>query len=421
MAGINKQALLVLISGLLSLSTVLAEEKAAPSKALEERVKTYPQRKLSLNLGPIYTYENNYRAWFSLAQLLGKGNDYLGIEEEGDKEIWSRIGLTAIALYLNEGIGYYAHEIAHEFNTDGRNFEVHFDQWFGNEGQTIPYPLFEHIGAVKGSNETILKSIVDGLNQNSYSSSTAWEESLLKRELAFDQGIYFLVQQLEDSIYVIASSTYSFEKKKGKPKSSIQYDDVQGYIDLLDQSNGNLTKTEYLGQTFTIDLLSWHTWESFYSVYNYLVNGERVTTPTTIKVTNSWEVAPPLFSLYLTPQGSFGNANLFVFRGNRSLELSVGSDLDYAGGGKLDTLRFGAKQRGIKLSSIELIPFSYVDLERSSFEGEGVSIGLEMLLPVTTSASVRGKWEYNYQDVIESEIKSEGNGNSFVLGVDINI
>ncbi len=421
MSRISKLIQLVLVSGLLSQSTAQANEKATSPKALEENIKTYPQRKLSLNLGSIYDYENNDQVWFSLSQLLGKGNDYLGIEQEGDEEVWSRIGLTAAALYFQEGIGYYAHEIAHEFNASNRDFKIHFDQWFSNEGQSSPYPQFEHIGPAKGPNETILKSVVDGLNQNSYSSSTSWEESLLKRELVFDEGIYFLVQQLNDSIYAVASRTYSFKKKAGKTNSSIQYDDVYGYIGLLGKSEINLTQNEYLGHTFAVDLLSWHTWDSFYSVYNYLVNGERGTTPTTIDVAKGWEVSPPLFSLYLTPQGSFVNSNLFVFHGGRSLELSVGSDLDYAGGGKLDTLRTGVKQRGIKLSSLELIPFSFIDLERNSFAGKGFSAGLEMLLPVNSSASVRGKWEYNYQDVIESEIKSEGNGNSFVLGVDIKI
>lgn len=421
MIKISKQILFVLIGGLLGLSTAKAEEKAAPPQAVEKSIKTYPQRKLSLNLGSIYDYENNDQAWFSLSQLLGKGNDYLGIEQEGDEEVWSRIGLIAAALYFQKGIEYYAHEIAHEFNISDRNFTIHFDQWFGNVGQTSPYPQFEHIGPVKGPNETILKSVVDGLNQNSYSSSTSWEESLLKRELVFDEGIYFLVQQLNDSLYVVASSTYSFEKQKGKTNSSIEYDDVYGYIDLLNKSDVGFTRKEYLGQAVAVDLLSWHIWESFYSVYNYLVSGERVTTPTTVEVIDGWDVSPPLFSLYLTPQGSFVNANFFVFHGGKSLELSAGSDLDYAGGGKLDTLRFGAKERGVKLSLIELIPFSYVNLERSSFEGKGVSTGLEMLLSVTTSASVRGKWEYNHHDVIESGIKSEGNGNSFVLGVDIKI
>ncbi len=391
------------------------EKKALPENTLQ----TAP-REISFNLGTIYTYENNDNVWSSLQQLLGKGSDELGVEKGWDENVGGRIGLTLASLYFSIGIQYYKHELAHEFSESAREFSIDFTSW-GKSSILGLYPKYVAEKTPDMSFQEAKDKIItakDGLNQDAYTAYTTWRRCALNRSCIFDDSTYFLVHKFFDLEYFISTYTsQDIDDNYGERKHQFYFDDVDGYLHALENENISLSKGEYLGQVLVADLASWHTWESIYSVFAYLVDGERTTKTTTIEA-GAIKFTPPLISLYLTPKGGFYDTNTLFFYGGKSIQLSVGTDLDFAGGGELNTLRAGGEFNGVNISPLRISPFFYVNLERDSFGYKGLSAGIESFLGLTSSTSLSAKLEYNTNDVLENTIKLKEEGVNVVVGVD---
>ncbi|MBI2341368.1 MAG: hypothetical protein HYU98_01355 [Deltaproteobacteria bacterium] len=193
--------------------------------------------------------------------------------------------------------------------------------------------------------------------------------------------------------------------------------DPDTYIYKLNKRGIKLDKPEYGWQIAVSDLFSWYVGESIYSLANYLIRGKRSGNTASIPITSDVAVSPPLTNLYLTKNGSFFNISTFIFIGGDSIEFSTGVD-SYFIGGRLDTMRFGGVYYGIRLGPIEVEPFSYIDVERSSFGYKGFSSGARALFPLTDNAAIRVEGQYSDNDVLESLVK-ETDGPAGHLGVDI--
>lgn len=373
----------------------------------------WPNRVLFPNLGDIYSFENNDNAWSSLQQLAGRGSDYLGIEYEWDKSAWGRIAQTTALLYLSTGFEYYKHETAHEMFDGKPKFGIDFTDWgILARLQSFPYPIYTRKPYPAEPKKFI--PYVAGLNSDEYTSFTTWKRCMLRRERTFDDSIYFLIHKLDDAQYFIYSEIYSYDEQK--PLSS----DPDTYIYKLKRRGIKLDKDSYGWQIAVSDLFSWYVGESIYSLANYLVRGKRSGRTASLSLTDDVAITPPLTNLYLTEKGSFFNISTWLYLGENSLEFSIGVDSDFIGG-RLDTMRFGAGFYGLRFDPVEINPFAALDLERSTFDPEGFSSGLEVLLNVTSSAAIRAKLEYNIDDVLENMVKGEPGGTNAVVGIDVKI
>ncbi len=81
-------------------------------------------------------------------------------------------------------------------------------------------------------------------------------------------------------------------------------------------------------------------------------------------------------------------------------------------------MRFGGTYYGLRLGPVEVEPFSYIDVERSSFTYKGFSSGVRALFALTDNAAIRVEGQYSDNDVLESLVKGT-DGSVGHLGVDI--
>lgn len=396
-----------------------AIDDVVEEKRQDKEENKYPDREISINIGSILdNYENNGLVFYSMQQLLGKGSDYLGIEVGWDNHVLGRVGQTAVLFYFLNGIRYYQHEVAHGFRAEERTFRIDFSRWWGYWG---PYPKYES-SVVKYtlSEEELIRSGVDGLNQEMYTSWSLWKRSIIKDEMPFDNSMYFLMNRFFLLHYAFVSNSNMYFKEQVDDNGNYEYDDVDIYLRRLQKKEIYITKGEFVVQSLVPTILSWHTFESVYSTLNYLIYGKRKTTLGKIEVADSLYITPPLITQYLTSGGTFYLMDLFVLSKDEGAIASLGVDTDWFGGGNLDTLRLGSEYYGINLGKFRINPFIYFDLRRTSFGWKGFSAGSEFLLAVTTSTALRSKVEYSVDDVLENEVKGKDNGINFVLGIDVN-
>ncbi len=163
------------------------------------------------------------------------------------------------------------------------------------------------------------------------------------------------------------------------------------------------------------------TWDSAKSVWNYLSKGQRNTNMTTFKIRGT-EITPPLINHYLTPEGSLYNATSFINpNGENPIELGVGIDADFIGDGEVDHLRLGGQYKNINIGKIKVSPFAYINAARSDLDYNGFSVGAEASLPLSKNIGLRGKMEYNKDDILENTVKGKDNGFNAVVGLEARI
>jgi len=102
------------------------------------------------------------------------------------------------------------------------------------------------------------------------------------------------------------------------------------YTGYLQNCQGiDLTRVEDFGQALTANLLTWHTWESFYALYNYVFDGERVTEPFKFGLGKGWELVPPLISLHLTDLGGLYDIETIISNSNHYFNFHLQLPADY--------------------------------------------------------------------------------------------
>lgn len=387
--------------------------------------KNMPKRNLILDFAnPLNSFEGNSNTFYLINQLFGRGNDYLGIKLDLDKNLAGRLSLSLIATYLSYTTAYYPHEIAHDFEFRKHGLKHTFKLDFSNWSWLSPKYIQEPKNYSILSQEEKFRSIVNGLNQGEFNAEKSWEQSLLNGDLNFYDNLSFLLNKLQDLAYIL------YVGLKEKRLSEINHEipdlirfykrcDVDLYTGMLYNKGINLSKKEYFAQILIVDmLLTLHTWESFALIGKYLLKGTRRTSPKSLRLSKDVEISPPLCSLYLTPNGSFCNMSFFVNPEKKNLmKLCFGTDLDFVGHGKVNQLRFGGEYYYLSLPlGIKLNPFTYLNMNRS-FKYEGFSAGAKVYLPIANRIGLRVKVEYNRNDIIENIVKGEKNGFNIRIGL----
>jgi hypothetical protein len=376
----------------------------------------------------------------------------------------SGIGRTATAvagLYLVWASEYYSHEAAHniEFQKGtGKSPSLDFYIWrhavpeyaptAGPEinetvNETVyvlalPDNTFVVLKTIFSSSfsssfgtDRIIASILDGPNKDAINASNKWRENILGKN-TFYGSLNFLSGKLSDALYLAYVGTKDVAVERNTDPMSIMCyyngsqkeidfrNDVDVYTMLLRNKGIDLTKSKYLTQILAADCLSFHTWESIYSVCSYVADGK---TNDAVKIRiNDSSITPPIINKYLTPNGSYFDASTIVEFGKMSpIEVSFGRDADFMGAGDVKWMRAGAKIYDLALNeSIHISPYAYWNKDGRSNE-EKISGGFDSSFNLSDEAIFKATLEYDQDDILENAIKRKPNGANFNCGLDISI
>lgn len=384
---------------------VIPLEELVFKKRKKERL--MPKRNLIVDFAnPISSFEANANASNSINQLFGKGNDLLGVKLGLDKYLLGRIGQTLFSTYTNMGTGYFSHEIAHHYKSLWNGHNVLSFTWDDTAFFGIP-ALEKNIYTWDLPIDDNIFQAVAGLNQNTFNSETQFRND--QEEITFDEGISFLINKLNKTRYITMGPITA--------PSDYFCGDLDYYFKFLNEKNIEITKGNFLNQSWLADGLSAYTLDSLKAILVYLVKGERSVKPTKVSLGGT-ELGLPLFSHYLTPEGGFYNIISFVNpNGKNPIEVNLGTDIDFMGGGKVDHLRFGGQYNNLKLGkgkhALLLSPFAYINTNKS-FDGKGFSAGTKLELPITKKTKLGVKAEYNKDDMIENIVKGKDKGLYFM-------
>jgi len=441
-------------------------ENIQTKEKIQER-KQYPKRTLVLDFAnsPLTNFEPNAKIWYSINQLLGKGNDLLAKELHLDSHILGRIEQITLLNYISYTTEYYSHEFAHNYESqkkgftngikiDWKDWSMGFPKCIENGASSRLYNLFISGSSYDEKEEKeYLRGVTNGLNQDETDAALIHTETTLKKSLSFDEATTYLIPKNMDMWYILVSTKGGINYEADyKPINEINAEyslsiknqnldnDIDKYLHHLHRKglyrDGppnyiwwwgedtnfkgiELTKKELLLQAMIADFLSTKTYDSIMAVYNYLIKGERTTKPTTIHLGRT-EITPPLISHYLTKDGSFYDTNMFIsIVGKYLLEANLGTDVDFIGHGKTRHFRTGGKLH-MRDTGINLRSYLYLNSSRGkNFAYKGVSAGIEI------SVGQPGMWEvlveigFNENDLIENDIKGKENGIDFSAGLNL--
>ena len=396
--------------------------------------KTLSMRSLVLNLAdPLMGYEANSNLWYSMGQALGRLSDHLEIVDGLGQNAGGRVLLTVLAFYVGRGTQYYSHEVAHEFEVREHGLSSGLSVDWGDWGPGWPryvQPVFYDNDVYYDAlaDDEVLRVPLDGLNQDEFNGAQSWRRAVLQNRTDMHNAAAFLLLKLNDFRYVLSVGLDDNRPAwtGGSVREVNQYawyagcwNDPDLYTLHLYNRGIDLTKTDYLVQVAIADFLSWHTWENLAMVCRYVGSGRRVAEPKTWQLSDKVALTPPLVSVYLTPRGTFYDIGTFVNPTSpHPLFLSFGTDVDSIGDGEVDRLRLGAQYYDLGRGRWRWAPFAYVDM--SEAQGyEGVSLGTEGNIRLSSAVELSFKLEYNENDVIENTVKGKDDGLSLALGVDV--
>ncbi|MDP2909217.1 MAG: hypothetical protein Q8N77_05405 [Nanoarchaeota archaeon] len=371
---------------------------------LKEKKEAMPERKLILDFAsPVSSFEANSNLWYSANQLFGKGSDFLGTRLELDKSLLGRFTLLSADVYRSLWLRMASHELSHI--KEGKKYGSYESRFEMNSLLDLANNFIKKFN-YKPTDQELVKERIAGINQDEFNSYNLFKNSIDR--LAFDDGISFLLSKLWD----IGYNLY--------PCESSELGDVSSYVNHLNKKGISLSTKDHLLQSVLADALSIQTWDSLKAVYNYFKTGERTIKSTALNLSGT-TVTLPLINHYLTENGSFYNLSSFIrLKEKKLIELSLGIDADFIGGGKVDCLRFGGQYSDLDLGEHKYIPtvspFAYINTTKS-LNYQGFSVGIEAKLPVTKTTKLRAKVEYNHDDMIENRIKGKDEGLNFVAGL----
>lgn len=403
---------------------------------LDDAVKksSFPQkRSIVLDFeNPQDSYDANSSLWYSLNQLIAKGDDFAGYAGL-DGNLAGRFLSTLLIGYFSTGLNFYSHEMAHNYVDreygERHNPHLDFSEWWG-----CVYPNFVQYPLKKGwsrlSMDSFIKTVADGLNQEEHNADIVWRNYLLEDNCDLYNSFAFFCSKTMDLQYILSVgfNDHPLRKQRLSVQSLFGFfyansslaNDVDQYTILLYNKKIKLCKEKFFLQAFIADALSWQTLDSYISLGRYLAEGKRTHKPAKLDLGKNIRLSPPLINCYLTPTGIFYNANFFLLSAKSALELSLGHDADFIGGGKVNHLRFGGKFYSQKLfKPFKINPFIYINSNRIKPAYQGASAGIELIFYPLKDIGIKGRIEYNQNDILENTIKGKKQGIKFTAGTEI--
>lgn len=401
-----------------------------------------PQRTFNLPLvsnfnsaDPRNSFEANTDWYTTVNESFGKASDQIGTQLELDKSDLGRLMISLSHAYLSLATRYASHEVAHNL-LSRKKFRDSLEFEFGNPGKGEEITLFfknthnTHRRAFIDLDDTIF-SFVSGLNQQEHNMENLYEKFAKEDVVFFNQGIDFILNKLHQIKYAI-------EAEDGSDYESImqlRYDNIgknmlkdpTAYTAGLKEKGIKISKNELIAQNIIPAALSLQTYHSLLTACNYFVNGRRTTKPIWLDA-GKMQITPPLFSNYLTTNGSFWNADLFIkTEGFPLIEAELGLDVNFLGESNLDRFRTGVKLHDIpiipkaKQLSPKLSPYTFVNFARSSGKPKGFLIGADLEFPLKANddyaLSLTTRMEVSKDDVKENTVKGENDDFNLSFGL----
>lgn len=395
---------------LVALLVMCAQEGDAPAvpdpRVVQSSSEAMPERRWTLDLGnPLRSFEVNSGLRHAVGELVGKGSDVLGIKGRLDGTAAGRIVLIGTHAVLADALEVTSHELAHirEARRHGPLDASFRFVSLTNFGENFP----KRYGYTPTADQ-LLGIVVAGLNQDEYNAYVMVRAH--PDQITVDTAVSFLLAKFFQSYENVVVR----DMRDGNDVS-----DVKTYLMLLNARGIGLTKQDHASQAALANLLSLTTWASLGAVIEYAADGRRTFRVPTFSVVGV-EATFPLISYFLTPRGGFYNVTSFLNpRAGTVLELSVGTDVDFIGDGRVDLVRLGAQYDlgfGAGGASLHLRPFAYLGMEKS-LTYDGIATGLEILWQMTRRLGVKARLEFNRNDVIENVVKVENNGFNLLVSV----
>ena len=391
---------------------------------------TLPPRTLTLDFaGPLDSYDANSSAWLSVNEVFARGSDYLGIRQGLDENLLGRGLLTFGAYYFSVGPRHYSHEVGHEFefvrHGQDRHFRLDLSDWSAHWWPRYLQPSANY--AVLSEDET-LRLTAGGLNQDELNARNIWGHCMLKGSYGLHDAFAFLLPKFWDFRYILnvglddrrpGATELSMTAFRAYCLANDLWNDVDTYTLFLYNRNIDVTKRDYLKQVLAADLLSWHTWQSAAVIWNYVAHGRRTTSPAVLKLGENTELSPPLVTHYLTPNGSFYDAAVFLNpRGRRPVLLSFGTHVDFIGDGEVDRLRLGVEFRNLRLGRLSVAPFAYANFS-TPLAYQGSYLGTELRVHAARVFELRASMGWSDNDMVENIVKGHEDGFRLRAGIDI--
>ncbi len=379
---------------------------------------------------PRSSFESNTAAWHTMNQSIALGLDVVGTKGLHDNFL-SRTGLFVSGLWTNSALRFYSHEAAHEYVYRAHNVTIRnaldFQNWKSSYIPGIYYPSWNQTRIDPGllDEEELISATVAGLNQDELNADAVWRYSLSQNAISFYDAQSFLLTKFRDVEYIAKSGSDEAPFAPGQRLHQLQYDvyaetphlfdDVNLYRLALLNNGHRISNQQLMNRALFADVMSWHTWENAWAAIAYVIKGENSIQPFSVELGKDLRLAPPLFSHYLTTEGSFFNsAYVFDYKENR-IQIEVGSMIGFTTINAFRSYRFGIKAFDRKLTrSWSIQPYFYLNGQSSIIDGH--SLGFENIISFSNNLALTIKLEHNQNDHFENLIKREHDGFQSVFG-----
>jgi len=341
----------------------------------------YPGRlELAIPLkSPLIDSEANSYAWMSLGNIANKGITYLDERYRFGEKMYGRFLNLFVSYYFNYALRYYSHEIAHDYylTIDGSpKFRVNWSDWSyfvpryiqnvcsdSHTREEVIEKLLNMYGSRRGVYRAYILDSEVGLYQEKFNAMLVSHYIDLRRKVDIFEINSFLVNQLEDLIYILfyGNEDLEFYSKEYLPVGN----DITEYVYYMDDLfDINISVDSWLTVSAICNLLSAHTINSVNSLYRYLQSGNRFTDPVRFRLSEGCLISPPNFYLFPSYRGLFVLSEVFLDLGKRGYFISIGTGLDSFGisnVGSVDRIRIGFSSYSIN------IPFGFIGLSLAPY------------------------------------------------------
>lgn len=380
---------------------------------------------------PRQSFESNATAWHAMNQSLALGLESIGAKGLNQHAL-SRAALFAGGLWTNSALRFYSHEAAHEYVYRAHQVPIRnsldWQQWKSSYIPGIFYPSWTqtHIDPYLLNEEELISATIAGLNQDELNADVVWHSSMQRNAISFYDAQSYMLTKFRDVEYIAKSGSDEAPFAPGQQLHQLQYDvyaetphlfdDVNLYRLALLNSGQKISTQQLMNRALFADLLSFHTWENVWAIAAYLFKGKSSIEPFSFQLGESFKMMPPLFSHYMTTDGSFFNSSYLFELRHQKFQLDIGSVIGFTQIDAFKVYRFGFKTFDIQMSRIwHIQPYLYLN-GQSGFSINGHSLGFENVVSVSPRLALTLKLEHNNNDLFENIVKREHNGFQSVFG-----
>jgi hypothetical protein len=334
---------------------------------------------------PAKDSDANTLAYIGATRLFGKGLEYLSKETGADKSAWGRAGELIIGFAGDSLAEAISHESSHKReieNSGGRGklriFPFIYGIFSGGEYYEAPNPGI--------TPEQSARNCWAGLNQHALNADE------ISRRTRGQKTII-------DSISYIGNTLVPGLKANGIGDGK----DVSDGLAKMHMESG---KKDLQRNTTIITLLNPALAESFYSLGDFIADGERVHKPVSAELASGCKIHLPHLSQYFTPNGAFAKAEISADIASLPVEIVFCRDLSFAQkDAALHAFQAGGRAY-IDTGYFEVSPFAHLGRNEGRMSR---AVGAGFRVPILDGIGIEATVSHSANDLIE-QVKGNKNG-----------